>query len=149
MARQLLTYKVDIWIKEHGKTALDVALEVAAEKPGSLEVLVDLHDQYKDYKEDAGLTFLMLAVKHGRAKHIKQLVDRGMEKDARSEDGSGKKESLTELCQNDEGQTALMLAMQGGEEFFELLLGRGVKTGLKTLARRSWSSPTTRTCGHF
>ncbi|CAE7709299.1 ANKRD50, partial [Symbiodinium sp. CCMP2456] len=32
---------------EGDKTALDVALEVAAEKPGSLEVLVDVHEQCK------------------------------------------------------------------------------------------------------
>ncbi|CAE7638219.1 ANKRD50 [Symbiodinium necroappetens] len=47
VARQLLTYKADIWLEENNKSALDVALEVAAEKPGSLEVLVDLHEQYQ------------------------------------------------------------------------------------------------------
>ncbi|CAE7649531.1 ASB2 [Symbiodinium necroappetens] len=51
VARQLLTYKADIWLKENGKSALDVALEVAAEKPGSLEVLVDFHERYKAWAQ--------------------------------------------------------------------------------------------------
>ncbi|CAE7744501.1 unnamed protein product [Symbiodinium necroappetens] len=167
----------DIWLEENNKSALDVALEVAAEKPGSLEVLVDLHEQYQDYKSDAGrglscnglqagsrtlvkqlcdgLTFLMLAVKHGNANHIKQLLDKGMEKEARCVDGrtalmlaarEGKTASLKQLldggadkdCQDSEGHTALMLAMQGGhEESFKLLLDAGAKRGLKSSAGKT------------
>ncbi|CAE7714911.1 Ank3 [Symbiodinium sp. CCMP2592] len=155
VARQLLTYKADIWLTENGSTALDIALEVATENPGSLELLVDLHEQYKDFKNDAGLTFLMLAVKHGNADHIKQLLDKGIEKDARCADGStalmlaareGKTASLKELldrnaekdCQNNEGYTPLMLAMQGGhEECFNLLLDRMAKRGLKSSAGKT------------
>ncbi|CAE7715002.1 ANKRD50 [Symbiodinium sp. CCMP2592] len=155
VARQLLTYKADVWLKENDKTALDVALEVTVEKPGSLELLVDLHEQYKDFKNDAGLTFLMLAVKHGNAANIKQLLDKGMEKDARCVDGStalmlaareGKTESLGVLldreadkdCQDNEGHTALMLAMHGGhEECFKVLLDRDAKRGQKNSAGKT------------
>ncbi|CAE7706815.1 ANK1 [Symbiodinium sp. CCMP2592] len=154
VARQLLTYKANIWLKENDKTALDVALEVAEEKPASLELLVDLHEQYKDSKNDAGMTFLMVVVQHGHV-DVKRLLNKGADKDARSEDGStalmlaareGKTESLKALlerdaekdCQNSEGHTALMLAMQGGhEECFKLLLDRGAKRGLKSSAGKT------------
>ncbi|CAE7751162.1 ANKRD17, partial [Symbiodinium necroappetens] len=136
VARQLLTYKANIWLKENDKTALDVALEVAAEKPGSLELLVDLHEQYQDYKSDAGrglscnglqagsrtlvkqlpvtetprLTFLMLAVKHGNADHIKQKPDASM---ARALAGIRDKGGRAIPLQ--QGSTALMLAAREGK----------------------------------
>ncbi|CAE7714985.1 Ank1 [Symbiodinium sp. CCMP2592] len=156
VARQLLTYKADIrtkfqelvadiGLKENDKTAWDVALEVAVEKPGSLELLVDLHEQYKDFKNDEGLTFLMLAAKHGNAAHIKRFLDKGMEKDARCVDGStalmlaareGKTESLGVLldgeaekdCQDNDGYTALMFAAGSGHlECVKELLDRDVE----------------------
>ncbi|CAE7209292.1 ANKRD50 [Symbiodinium natans] len=151
VARHLMLYKADVWQKANGRTAVSVALE----HPDGLQLLIDAHkddedasdlmsgssealfraaQKLKEMREAAqpdaddqgGVPALHLAAATGDVEVLRELLDKGQDKDAKDHKGVELSFRRTlHPCPRQalRGYTALMVAARHGrvECFTELL----------------------------